>query len=212
MDSGGAAKDRSAVRKFFIAASVAAAALHISSALIAGFKTPDYSQAQRAISDLGRAGRPYAFLVNYFGIAAPGLLILISALIAGKVLPSSKILKCGLVLMAAAGVSLIIAGFYPFPLPEHLLSALFGELLAACAIFSLSLVLKGGGSLSALAAFGIIISLFDLADAAIWVLAQGAHIRVHPLLGLEQRVASFSAFIWFGFFAAFAGRRPFKRG
>jgi len=60
--------------KVFAAASVSAAVLHITAVVAAGFLTPDYSQSRRAISDLGIAGQPYAFLVNYFGLAVPGSL------------------------------------------------------------------------------------------------------------------------------------------
>ena len=129
---------RLGAHRVFAAASLIAAVLHITAVLIAGFSTPDYSLSQRAISDLGIAGQPYAFLVNYFGFALPGVFILLAALSAHKLWIFSLLPRLGLRCMACAGVFLIVAGFYPFPSLIHLTSALLAGLSAAISIFGFS--------------------------------------------------------------------------
>ena len=87
---------RLGAHRILAVASVAAAVLHASAFLVAGFSTPDYSQSQRAISDLGIRGQPYAFLVNYFGFTLPGVFILLTALSANKLWTSSLLPSLGL--------------------------------------------------------------------------------------------------------------------
>ena len=115
---------RLGAHRVFAVASVAAAVLHVSAVLVAGFSTPDYSQSQRAISDLGIAGQPYAFLINYFGFAVPSGLILLAVRAANKMWAAPISPSIGLRCMACAGVFLVVAGFYPFPSWIHLTSAL----------------------------------------------------------------------------------------
>ena len=120
---------RLGAHRVFAVASVAAVALHAVSVLVAGFSTPDYSQSQRAISDLGIRGQPYAFLVNYLGFAVPGGFILLAVRSANKMWPPSLSPRLGLRCMACAGAFLIVAGFYPFPSWTHLTSALLAGAL-----------------------------------------------------------------------------------
>ena len=198
---------RLGAHRAFAVASVAAAVLHASAVLVAGFSTPDYSQSQRAISDLGIAGQPYAFLVNYLGFALPGVFILLAALSANKLQASSLLPRLGLKCMACAGVFLIVAGFYPFPSWIHLTSALLAGISAAVSILGFSVyVMKHKGS-SVLAVSGFTIALLILIDAATWVLAESRGIRIHAFMGFQQRLASFSAFFWFSAFANASARQ-----
>ncbi|RJQ41761.1 MAG: DUF998 domain-containing protein [Nitrospiraceae bacterium] len=183
--------------RVFAAASLTAAVSHIAAVLVAGFLTPDYSLTQRAISDLGIAGQPYAFLVNYFGFALPGVFILLAALSAHKPWASALPPKLGLRCMACAGVLLIAAGFYPFPSLIHLTSALLAGLSASISIFGFSVYIMKNKGYSVLAISGFTIAILILMDAATWVLAETQHIRIHDFMGLQQRLAAFSAFIWF---------------
>jgi len=191
--------------RVFISASVAAAALHALSVLTAGFLTPGYPQSQRAISDLGISGQPYAFLINYMGFIFPGGFLL-SAVSAGYKMRFPTVTKVRLLFIAGAGIFLIIAGFYPFPSLTHLTAALLAGLSASAGILSLSLYAGRQIGSSSLLASGITISLLILTDAATWVLAETLHIRLHNFMGLQQRIASFSAFFWFSAFAI-ASRR-----
>lgn len=187
--------------RVFAVASVAAAVLHASAVLVAGFSTPDYSQSRRAISDLGIAGQPYTFLVNYFGFALPGVFILLAALSAHKLWISPQSPRLGLRCMACAGVFLIVAGFYPFPSWIHLTTALLASLSAAVSILGFSVDVMKHKVSSILAISGWIVALLILIDAATWVLAETQGIRIHTFMGLQQRLASFSAFFWFSAFA-----------
>jgi len=191
----------------FAAASVAAAVLHAAAVLVAGFSTPDYLQSQRAISDLGIAGQPYTFLVNYFGFALPGGLILLSVLTAGKMQTFSPSPRLGLRCMAGAGVFLIAAGFYPFPSWIHLTAALLSALSAAAGIAHFSVYTMKRRYSLILAISGWIVALLVLTDAATWVLAESRGIRIHAFMGLQQRIASFSAFFWFSAFAIASARQ-----
>ncbi|MDP1759811.1 MAG: DUF998 domain-containing protein [Thermodesulfovibrionales bacterium] len=193
--------------RVFAVASVAAAALHASAVLVAGFSTPDYSQSQRAISDLGIAGQPYAFLVNYFGFALPGVFILLAALSAHKLWISPLSPRLGLRCMACTGVFLIVAGFYPFPSWIHLTSALLAGISAAVSILGFSVYSMKHRYSLILAISGWIVALLVLIDAATWVLAETQHIRVHDFMGFQQRLASFSAFFWFSAFAIASARK-----
>ena len=193
--------------KVLATASVSAAVLHITAVLIAGFLTPDYSLTQRAVSDLGIAGQPYAFLVNYFGFALPGVFILLAALSAHKLRLSSLPPKLGLRCMACAGVFLIVAGFYPFPSWIHLTAALLSALSAAAGIAHFSVYTMKHRYSLILAISGWIVALLVLIDAATWVLAETQHIRLHSFMGLQQRIASFSAFFWFSAFAIASARK-----
>jgi len=198
---------RLGAHRVFAVASVAAAVLHASAVLVAGFLTPDYSQSQRAISDLGIAGQSYAFLVNYLGFAAPGGFILLAALSANKMWTSHVSPRTGIRYMGCAGVFLIVAGFYPFPSWIHLTSALLADISAAVSIIGFSVyVMKHKGS-SVLAVSGFTIALLILIDAATWVLAETQHIRIHAFMGFQQRLASFSAFFWFSAFAIYSARQ-----
>ena len=193
--------------KVFAAASVSAAVLHITAVVAAGLLTPDYSQSRRAISDLGIAGQPYAFLINYLGFALPGVFILLAALSAHKlwIFPLSP--RLGLICMACAGVFLIVAGFYPFPSLTHLTSALLAGLSASISVFGFSVytVRHKGSSIVALS--GGIVALLVLTDTVTWVLAETRNIRAHAFMGLQQRIASFSAFVWFSAFAIASARQ-----
>lgn len=198
---------RLGAHRVFAVASVAAAVLHASAVLVAGFSTPDYSQSQRAISDLGIAGQPYAFLVNYFGFALPGVFILLAALSANKLWTSPLLSRLGLRCMACAGVFLIVAGFYPFPSWIHLTSALLAGLSAAISIFGFSVYTLRHKGYSIVALSGFTIAILVLTDAATWVLAESQGIRIHAFMGLQQRIASFSAFVWFSAFAISSSRQ-----
>jgi hypothetical membrane protein len=192
---------RLGAHRVFAVASVAAAVLHASAVLVAGFSTPDYSQSRRAISDLGIRGQPYAFLVNYLGFAVPGVFILLAARAANKMWTTSISPSIGLRCMACAGVFLVVAGFYPFPSWIHLTSALLVGISAAVSIIGFSVyVMKHKGS-SILAVSGFTIAILILIDAATWVLAETRGIRIHAFMGFQQRIASFSAFFWFNAFA-----------
>lgn len=193
--------------KVFAAASVSAAVLHITAVLVAGFSTPDYSQSQRAISDLGIAGQPYAFLVNYFGFALPGVFILLAALSAHKLWTSPLLPSLGLRCMACAGVFLIVAGFYPFPSWIHLTAALLSALSAAAGIVHFSVYTMKHRYSLILAISGGIVALLVLTDTATWVLAESRGIRIHTFMGFQQRLASFSAFFWFSAFAISSARQ-----
>ncbi|MDP2278518.1 MAG: DUF998 domain-containing protein [Nitrospirota bacterium] len=193
--------------RVFAVASVAAAVLHASAVLVAGFSTPDYSQSQRAISDLGIRGQPYAFLVNYLGFAVPGVFILLAARAANKMWTTSISPSIGLRCMACAGVFLVVAGFYPFPSWIHLTSALLVGISAAVSIIGFSVyVMKHKGS-SVLAVSGFTIAILILIDAATWVLAETRGIRIHAFMGFQQRIASFSAFFWLSAFAISSARQ-----
>lgn len=199
---------RLGAHRVFAVASVAAAVLHASAVLVAGFSTPDYSQSQRAISDLGIARQPYAFLVNYFGFVLPGVFILLAALSANKMWTSPLLLSLGLRCMACAGVFLIVAGFYPFPSLIHLTAALLAYLSAAVSILGLSVyVMKNNKGSSVLTVSGFTIALLILIDAATWVLAETRGIKIHVFMGFQQRIASFSAFFWFSAFAISSARK-----
>lgn len=198
---------RLGAHRVFAVASVAAVVLHASAVLVAGFSTPDYSQSRRAISDLGIAGQPYAFLINYFGFALPGVFILLAALSAHKLWTSPQSPGLGLRCMACAGVFLIVAGFYPFPSWIHLTSALLAGLSAAISIFGFSVYTLRHKGYSVLAVSGFTIAILVLTDAATWILAETRHIRVHDFMGLQQRLASFSAFFWFSAFAISSARK-----
>ena len=187
--------------RVFAAASLIAAVSHIAAVLIAGLLTPDYSLTQRAISDLGIAGQPYAFLVNYFGFALPGVFILLAALSAHKLWISPLLPRLGLRCMACAGVFLIVAGFYPFPSLAHLTSALLAGLSASISILGFSVYTLRHKRSSILAVSGLIIAFLVLTDTATWVLAESRGIRIHAFMGFQQRLASFSAFVWFSAFA-----------
>ena len=198
---------RLGAHRVFAVASVAAAVLHASAVLVAGFLTPDYSQSRRAISDLGIAGQPYAFLVNYFGFALPGVFILLAARAANKMWTSPLLPSLGLRCMACAGVFLIVAGFYPFPSWIHLTAALLSALSAAAGIAHFSVYTMKHRYSLILAISGWIVALLVLIDAATWVLAETQHIRLHSFMGLQQRIASFSAFFWFSAFAIASARK-----
>jgi len=198
---------RLGAHRAFAAASVAAAALHTSAVLVAGFSTPDYSQSRRAISDLGIAGQPYAFLINYLGFALPGVFILLAALSAHKMWTSPLLPRLGLRCMACAGVFLIVAGFYPFPSLIHLTAALLAGLSASISILGFSVNTVRHKRSSILAVSGLIVALLVLTDAATWVLAESRGIRIHAFMGLQQRIASFSAFFWFSAFAIASARK-----
>lgn len=193
----------------FAATSLIAAVLHITAVLIAGFLTPDYFQTQRAISDLGIAGQPYAFLVNYLGFALPGVFILLAALSANKMWTSPLLPRAarGLRYMACAGVFLIVAGFYPFPSWIHLTAALLSALSAAAGIAHFSVYTMKHRYSLILAISGGIVALLVLIDAATWVLAETRGIRIHTFMGFQQRLASFSAFVWFSAFAIASARK-----
>jgi hypothetical membrane protein len=193
--------------KVLATASVSAAVLHITAVLIAGFLTPDYSLTQRAISDLGIAGQPYAFLINYLGFALPGVFILLAALSANKLWTSPLLPRLGLRCMACAGVFLIVAGFYPFPSLIHLTSALLAGLSASISIFEFSVYTLRHKGYSIVALSGFTIAILILIDAATWVLAESQGIRIHAFMGLQQRIASFSAFFWFSAFAIASARK-----
>ena len=198
---------RLGAHRVFAVASVAAAVLHIMAVLVAGFSTPDYSQNQRAISDLGIAGQPYAFLINYLGFALPGGFILLAALSANKMWIPPLLPSLGLRCMACAGVFLIVAGFYPFPSWTHLTSALLAGLSASISIFGFSVYTVRHKGSSILAVSGMIVALLLLTDAAAWVLAESRGIRIHTFMGFQQRLASFSAFVWFSSFAIASARK-----
>jgi hypothetical membrane protein len=198
---------RLGAHRVFAVASSAAAVLHAAAVLIAGFSTPDYLQSQRAISDLGIAGQPYAFLINYFGFALPGVFILLAALSAHKLWIPPLSPRLGLRCMACAGVFLIVAGFYPFPSWIHLTAALLSALSAAAGIAHFSVYSMKHRYSLILAISGGIVALLVLTDAATWVLAETQHIRVHDFMGLQQRLASFSAFFWFSAFAIASARQ-----
>ncbi|MDP3259359.1 MAG: DUF998 domain-containing protein [Thermodesulfovibrionales bacterium] len=198
---------RLGAHKVFATASVAAAALHASAVLVAGFSTPDYSQSQRAISDLGIAGQPYAFLVNYFGFALPGVFILLAALSANKLWTPILSPSLGLRCMACAGVFLIVAGFYPFPSLIHLTAALLSALSAGAGIAHFSVYAMKYRYSVILSISGWIVALLVLTDAATWVLAESRGIRIHTFMGFQQRLASFSAFVWFSAFAISSARQ-----
>ena len=198
---------RLGAHRVFAAASLIAAVLHITTVLIAGFSTPDYSQSQRAISDLGIVGQPYAFLVNYFGFAAPGVFILLAALSANKLWASFRVPSLGLRCMACAGIFLIVAGFYPFPSRIHLTSALLSGLSAYISIFGFSVYTVRHKGSSILAVSGFTIAILILIDAATWVLAESRGTRIHTFMGFQQRLASFSAFFWFSAFAIALSRK-----
>ncbi|MBI1811043.1 MAG: DUF998 domain-containing protein, partial [Nitrospirae bacterium] len=186
---------------------VSAAVLHIMAVLVAGFLTPDYSQSRRAISDLGIAGQPYAFLLNYLGFAAPGGFILLAARAANKMWTSPLLPSLGLRCMACAGVFLIVAGFYPFPSLIHLTSALLAGLAASINIFGFSVYTVRHKGYSVLVVSGFAVALLILIDAATWVLAESRGIRIHTFMGFQQRSASFSAFVWFSAFAISSARK-----
>lgn len=192
---------RVGAHRVFATASVAAAVLHMAAVVVAGFSTPDYSQSQRAISDLGIRGQPYAFLVNYLGFAVPGGFILLAVRAANKMWTPPISPSLGLRYMACAGVFLIVAGFYPFPSWIHLTSALLSALSAAAGIAHFSVYTMKHRYSLILAISGGIVALLVLTDAATWVLAETQHIRLHSFMGLQQRIAFFSAFLWFSVFA-----------
>lgn len=194
--------------RVFAAASVAAAVLHTSAVLVAGFSTPDYPQSQRAISDLGIAGQPYAFLINYLGFAAPGGFILLAALAANKLWTSPLSPSFGLRCMACAGVFLMVAGFYSFPSPVHLTTALLAGISASASILGFSRYAKKHMDSLIMAVSGFFVAILILTDTSAWVLAETMHIRLHDFMGLQQRIASFSAFIWFSVFAIASARQP----
>ena len=198
---------RLGAHRVFAVASVAAAVLHIMAVLVAGFSTPDYSQSQRAISDLGIAGQPYAFLINYLGFAAPGGFILLAARAANKMWTSPLLPSLGLRCMTCAGVSLIVAGLNPFPSLIHLTSALLVGLSAAVSILGFSVYTMKHRYSLILAISGGIVALLVLTDTATWVLAETRNIRAHAFMGLQQRLASFSAFFWFSAFAIALSRK-----
>ncbi|MEK7789819.1 MAG: DUF998 domain-containing protein [Planctomycetota bacterium] len=198
---------RLGAHRVFAVASVAAAALHVGSILVAGFSTPDYSQSQRAISDLGIRGQPYAFLVNYLGFAVPGGFILLAVRSANKMWPPSLSPSLGLRCMACAGVFLVVAGFYPFPSLIHLTAALLSALSAGAGIAHFSVYAMKYRYSVFLSISGWIVALLVLTDAAAWVLAESRGIRIHTFMGFQQRLASFSAFFWFGAFAIASARK-----
>ncbi|MDI6745492.1 MAG: DUF998 domain-containing protein, partial [Thermodesulfovibrionales bacterium] len=154
-----------------------------------------------AISDLGISGQPYAFIVNYLGFALPGVFILLAALSANNMWASFPAPRLGLRCMACAGGFLIAAGFYPFPSLIHLTSALLAGLSASISILGFSVYTVRHKGSSILAVSGFTIALLILTDAAAWVLAETRGIRIHAFMGIQQRIASFSAFIWFSAFA-----------
>lgn len=193
--------------RIFLLASVVAASLHISSVLIAGSLTPGYSQVRRAISDLGCNGQPYSALLNYSGLIIPGFLFMLAAYSANKILVSSRSINTGLGSMACAGASLIIAGIFPFPSLTHLIAALLSGFAAAISIASLSSYAGRQKIPILLKISGYAIAFLILADAATWVIAETRHFRLHPFMGLQQRIGSFSAFIWFSAFALISTRR-----
>ena len=150
---------RLGAHRVFAVASVAAAVLHVSAVLVAGFSTPDYSQSQKAISDLGIAGQPYAFLLNYLGFAVPGGFILLAARAANKMRTSFRVPSLGLRCMACAGVFLIVAGIYPFPSWIHLTTALLAGISASISIFGFSVYTVRHKGSSILAVSGMIVAL-----------------------------------------------------
>lgn len=198
---------RLGAHRVFAAASVAAAVLHASAVLVAGFSTPDYSQSQRAISDLGIRGQPYAFLVNYLGFAMPGGFILLAVRAGNKMWTPPISPSLGLRYMACAGVFLIVAGFYPFPSWIHLTTALLSALSAAAGIALFSVYTMKHRYSLILAISGWIVALLVLIDTATWVLAETRGIRIHAFMGFQQRLASFSAFVWFSAFAITLARK-----
>ncbi|MCX5717653.1 MAG: DUF998 domain-containing protein [Nitrospirae bacterium] len=198
---------RLGAHRVFAVASVAAAALHAGAVLVAGFSTPDYSQSQRAISDLGIRGQPYAFLVNYLGFIVSGGFILLAVRAANKMWTPPLSPSLGLKCMACAGVFLIVAGFYPFPSWIHLTAALLSALSAAAGIAHFSVYAMKYRYSLILAISGGIVALLVLTDTATWVLAEARNIRAHAFMGLLQRIASFSAFFWFGAFAIASARQ-----
>jgi hypothetical protein len=114
--------------------------------------------------------------------------------------------------MAGSGVFLIVAGFSPFPSRIHLISAFLSALSAAAGIARFSVYAMKRRYSLILSISGGIVVLFVLTDAAAWVLAETQHIRVHNFMGLQQRIASLSAFFWFGAFAIASARQADTAG
>ena len=164
-------------------------------------------KAREQSATLASAGQPYAFLINYLGFAAPGGFILLAARSANKMWTSSLLPSLGLRCMACAGVFLIVAGFYPFPSWIHLTAALLAGLSAAIGIAHFSVYTMKHRYSLILAISGGIVALLVLTDAATWVLAESRSIRIHAFMGFQQRLASFSAFVWFSAFAIASARK-----
>jgi len=88
-----------------------------------------------------------------------------------------------------------------FPSWIHLTTALLSALSAAAGIAHFSAYTMKHRYSLILAISGGIVALLVLTDTAAWVLAETQHIKVHDFMGLQQRIAFFSAFFWFSAFA-----------
>ena len=176
---------------------------HIPAVVAAGFLTPSYDSARGAISMLGSARSPFHALVNFWGLIVPGVLLTLSVLALRQartpLVPPAR----GLAVVALAGFAVVGCGLISLPSAVHLAMSLPADLLAASGLFLLGpwATRAFGSRRWGLSAHAIAIIL--VVDAISWGLALRYGDRIHPYLGVQQRVGVFGSFIWW---AAFTSR------
>lgn len=190
-----------------------AAALHIGSVVMAGCLRPNYSSFQSAISDLGRAHEPYRELVNLGGMAIPGSLLVVSALLMAGFSPLSVLGRLGVAFLGLAGGLLLLSGLVPFPSPIHLGASVAAAITGAVGIAAFSAWVTGFMRRKGWVWIGLVCAMLLTANASLWVL-QRSDPRPRPFLylGLQQRIASFSALTWFAVCVCVLNRRIGREG
>jgi hypothetical membrane protein len=171
------------------------ALVHIPVILVAGMLTPGYDSTRGAISNLGSTRAPYHALVNVVGLTVPGVLLALSAaalrLAGARPAPPAR----GVVVVGLAGCAVIGCGLISMPSRVHLAMSLPADLLAAS-----GLILLGPWASRTFAWRGWMVTAYVFAavllvDAISWGLAF-QYARIHPYLGVQQRIGVFGAFVW----------------
>jgi hypothetical protein len=94
-------------------AGLGAAALAAAVPWLAGRARPGYSHLSQFISELGESGAPHAAWVSNAGFAPIGVLVLLFAALAARVLPASRWKLPGLGWLGTVGAAYLAAGLAP---------------------------------------------------------------------------------------------------
>lgn len=99
--------------RLLILCGVAAPVLRLGLILLLGWLHPSYSQLNDYISELGAPDSPYAAIMNYVGIGAVGVLLMIFSLPLGRNPLHGRLATTGGTLLFLSGAAFVAVGLFP---------------------------------------------------------------------------------------------------
>lgn len=98
--------------KLIAATVIGSVVAYILTVLILGWLTPDYNHVTHLISELGKSGAPFNYILNAV-LMVSGISLLLMAWTINKLAPKSRILKYAIILLGLFGISVMCGGIFP---------------------------------------------------------------------------------------------------